>query len=450
LAYFLLGIKSQNKNITWVAFNTNRYSAKMDTIKINLGIETMNIGKVTSRPLFIDIPIIVDEQKYFGRGSFTDTLNAKNIAIIGVGAIGSMLAESFARSGVRNLGLWDNDVVDCGNICRSSYTQRDLGNAKVDALHRHLLSISPNVNVKTHGFWKDGNANFPATHINGDLYGNINYDSQDKVLKELSEYDIIIDCTGSNELLHFLAYSLTDKQLLSVCITNHSRDLLLVSNADGNVFDLRKIYLSKIEQDTKNFFYEGSGCYSPTFLARNCDIATLVNLAVRYIADSIESLNAVTSTTFSYSSRGIVEDKLVSYKLKDLDIHLSISTEVLLDADDIDDVLDGAIGYVFGGYSHDGKQIMVTHVVDAESAYNRLSDAFNTSAGIIDYIGDFRLAYDEEGHFSPDIRELMENKAEDDGINTNNPLLVLRTPSGTLKFFLYISGDLKEFSPVNA
>ena len=221
-----------------------------------------------------------------------------------------------------------------------------------------------------------------------------------------------------------------------------------MSSSDGNAFDLRKIYLSKIEQDTMNFFHEGSGCYSPTFLARNCDIATLVNIAIRDIAKAIEKEQPIISTTWSYTNRGIVADRLVSYMLEDSDIKLSISSEVLLDTEDIYDVSDGAIGYLLGGYSSDGKHIMVTHIVDAANAYKKLEDAFKTSSGIIDYIGDFQLSYDEEGHCDSSVMNLIEAKACDGDINTNNPLLAVRTPLGVFKCFLFIDGKFKEFYPV--
>ena len=447
LSNFFFGIRFE-KQITWLLFHTNRAVAKKKEVTVSLGMEIMQLEKVVARPLLLDIPIAITPEMYFGRGSFSTAITDKRIAVVGVGAIGSMLSESLVRSGVKNLGLWDNDVVECGNICRSSYTLKDLGDSKVNALSRHLHTISPEMVVKVHGGWKYVGPNFPTTYMGGDLYGNINYNSQENILKELEEYDIVIDCTGSNELLHFLGKSLTGKILLSLCITNHANDLLLVSSSDGNAFDLRKIYLSKIEQDTMNFFHEGSGCYSPTFLARNCDIATLVNIAIRDIAKAIEKEQPIISTTWSYTNRGIVADRLVSYMLEDSDIKLSISSEVLLDTEDIYDVSDGAIGYLLGGYSSDGKHIMVTHIVDAANAYKKLEDAFKTSSGIIDYIGDFQLSYDEEGHCDSSVMNLIEAKACDGDINTNNPLLAVRTPLGVFKCFLFIDGKFKEFYPV--
>lgn len=85
----------------------------------------------------------------------------------------------------------------------------------------------------------------------------MNYNSQEEAIKELDGYDLIIDCTGSNEMLHFLSYAASNMEIISMCITNHANDLLCISSKDGNPFEQRKTYLSRIEQDTKNFYVEG-------------------------------------------------------------------------------------------------------------------------------------------------------------------------------------------------
>ena len=61
------------------------------------------------------------------------------------------------------------------------------------------------------------------------------------------------------------------------------------------------------------------------------------------------------------------------------------------------------------------------------SHYTQFADGLQTSSGIIDYIGDFQLSYDEEGHCDSSVMNLIEAKACDGDINTNNPLLAVRT-----------------------
>ena len=449
LNYFLLGIRFEN-SIVWKVCYTNRNSALYSRSKYDLGVKSFEIKNLDSWALCYASPKMVTEKNYFGRGKFEDLFVPKKIAIIGLGAVGSQLAISLARSGIKNFGLWDNDVIEPGNICRSSYTVHDLGNAKVNALKKQLLAINPSLTVNPNGSWSGPfRTKQPMTFRNGDLYGNINYKSQTDVISELKDYDVIIDCTASNELLHYLSYSVTDKLLISLCITNHAKNLLMVSNSDGNPFELRKMYLSKIEQDTKNFYAEGSGCFSPTFLALNCDIAALTNLAVKELNDTIGRELPLHSVTWSYDKRGTIADRLTYYQLKDNDIRLFISSEVMQDAIEMDDVTTGPLGYLFGGYSTDGKSIMITHCTSSSQANQLLADAYQTSHGIIDYIGDFNYAKNEKGDYDPLLLDLLADKASNENINTNNPLLAVRTPEDQIIFYLYINGKLVPFESAN-
>jgi hypothetical protein len=384
---------------------------------------------------------------FFGRGKFSNQLRSKKIGLVGLGALGSIVAESLARSGVTVLGLWDNDIVEPGNICRSTYLLSDLGESKVNALKKKLLSINPYVKVgeiSDNGYWYQHNVNV-STYEEGAFYGNINYSNQEDSIKQIKDYDLIIDCTGSNELLHFISYAVPGTDIVSLCITNHSSNLLCISSRDGNPFELRKAYLSRIEQDTKNFYLEGSGCYSPTFLATNSDIASLVNLFVRDLNQKVEHDEVLHSTIWSHDKRGVLADCLRTYKLEGYDIRMTICSETIYDGEDMADSSDGSIGYLLGSYSRDGQLIMVTHIIDAYNAKALLEDAFRTSKGIIDYIGDYVYSTETAGTFSQESFELIAIKADDESINTCNPMLAVRNPDRSISFFLYLNNELVPF-----
>lgn len=441
--HFALGVLSEEK-ITWFVLFTYLNACKYDYITFNIGIKKLTLLKVVSCPLQVQIPQIVDRKLFWGRGQLSDFFQQKRIALVGLGSLGSIVAESLARSGVTVLGLWDNDIVEPGNICRSAYLLTDIGESKVNALERILKTVNPFIcakEINTHGCWYSANG-LDFSYQGGSFYGNINYANQEQSLSQIKDYDIIIDCTGSNEMLHFLSYAVPNATIISVCITNHSNDLLCVTNKNGNPFELRRAYLSRIEQDTKNFYLEGSGCYSPTFLARNCDISSLVNLAIREINDAVDKDEVPDSMVFSHNRRGVLIDRLESYKVEGYNIWMTIPTETLLDAEELDDAANGEIGYIFGTYSRDGKLIMVTHIVDAQNARDVLEDAFKTSKGIIDYIGDFRYSGEQPNTYPGNAIETLAAKAEDESINTNNPLLAVRNPDGTVSFFLYINNGL--------
>lgn len=447
--YFVVGFE-HGKEIQWILFFTNPASIKNNQISYDIKIRTINIDSLVSIKMGKASPQYITKEMFFGRGALCPILAGKHIALVGLGAIGSIVADVLTHSGIQYIGLWDGDIVEPGNICRSSYQLRDLGQSKVDAIKTKIQSINPFVNISEvipHGYWSY-DANF-SNYVNGTFYGNVNYNNQEEAVKQLDNFDLIIDCTGSNEMLHFLSYAASNIDIISMCITNHANDLLCITNKDGNPFELRKAYLSRIEQDTKNFYIEGEGCYSPTFLANYCDIASLVNLALRDLNLNMEKGNLMHSTIYSYSERGIISDRISTYKLEGYDITLNVSKETLYDAEEMNDSPDGAIGYIFGSYSKDGKQIMITHVVDALNAEELLSDAFETSKGLIDYIGDYRYSGEKSKTYSASSFELIASKAEDCSINTNNPLLAVRNPDGSITFFLYINNELVKFSPMS-
>ncbi len=447
--YFVVGFE-HGKEIQWILFFTNPASIKNNQISYDIKIKTINIDSLVSIKMGKASPQYITKEMFFGRGALCPILAGKHIALVGLGAIGSIVADVLTHSGIQYIGLWDGDIVEPGNICRSSYQLRDLGQSKVDAIKTKIQSINPFVNISEvipHGYWLYG-ANF-SNYVNGTFYGNVNYNNQEEAVKQLDNFDLIIDCTGSNEMLHFLSYAASNIDIISMCITNHANDLLCITNKDGNPFELRKAYLSRIEQDTKNFYIEGEGCYSPTFLANYCDIASLVNLALRDLNLSMDKGTLMHSTIYSYSERGIIADRISTYKLEGYDITLNVSKETLYDAEEMNDSADGAIGYIFGSYSKDGKQIMITHIVDALNAEGLLSDAFETSKGLIDYIGDYRYSGEKSETYSASSFELIASKAEDCSINTNNPLLAVRNQDGSITFFLYINNELVKFSPMS-
>ena len=357
-------------------------------------------------------------------------LSDKRIAIIGVGAIGSCLLETIVRSGTRNISIWDGDKVEPGNICRSIYSLDDIGMSKVSAAVRKMELISPFCSIAAHAY---------------DLYGNINYDSQESVNEEIKGHDIIFDCTASNELLHYLSCTFPHKTIISLCITNHANDLLCLSSDDGNPYDQRKAFLSMIEQDTKNFYAEGTGCYSPTFLAANSDISYLVNLYVSRLYSFYEKNLKPRTMIISNDLPRTTVNVMHTYKLKGKNIRLSILDETYKVIETLPESYDYAIGYILGVYSEDYKQIFVCFAIQNEGASETLEEIFHFSEGVIDYIGEIHYSGISSDTFSKDIELSIKAKAQSESINTNNPLLALRNPDGSISFYLYFNDEFLQF-----
>lgn len=75
------------------------------------------------------------------------TLRAARVGIAGAGGLGSNAALMLARSGVGNLVLVDDDVVDASNLNRQQYWPRHVGRPKVEALAELLQELNPEMGV---------------------------------------------------------------------------------------------------------------------------------------------------------------------------------------------------------------------------------------------------------------------------------------------------------------
>ncbi|MGN0264948.1 MAG: sulfur carrier protein ThiS adenylyltransferase ThiF [Oliverpabstia sp.] len=78
-----------------------------------------------------------------------ELLSRGNVAIAGLGGLGSNIAYSLARIGVGHLHLIDFDVVDITNLNRQQYFIEHLGMYKTDALKSLLLKINPYLDIHT-------------------------------------------------------------------------------------------------------------------------------------------------------------------------------------------------------------------------------------------------------------------------------------------------------------
>lgn len=72
------------------------------------------------------------------------------VAICGLGGLGSNIAISLARAGVRKLILIDFDRVDLSNLNRQQYFVSQIGMYKTDALKDNLCKIAPYLEVAVH------------------------------------------------------------------------------------------------------------------------------------------------------------------------------------------------------------------------------------------------------------------------------------------------------------
>jgi|TARA_B100001059_G_C17790105_1_gene559612 molybdopterin-synthase adenylyltransferase len=101
---------------------------------------------------------------------------ASKVLIIGVGGLGSPVAEFLSRAGVGTIGIVDNDKVSLSNLHRQSlYTSLSIGKLKVKIAKEEIKKINNNIKVKTYRFRLDSK----------------------NLKKIISDYDYIVDGTDN-------------------------------------------------------------------------------------------------------------------------------------------------------------------------------------------------------------------------------------------------------------
>lgn len=95
------------------------------------------------------------EENQFSRTEFligrenVEKLKNSNIAIFGLGGVGSFVCEGLARAGVGSFVLVDSDVVSVSNINRQIFaTNNTVGLNKIDVAKNRILEINPSASVK--------------------------------------------------------------------------------------------------------------------------------------------------------------------------------------------------------------------------------------------------------------------------------------------------------------
>jgi len=85
-----------------------------------------------------------------------DKLISSTIVVFGCGGVGSYVIEGLVRSGIGNLIVVDNDVVDVTNINRQLIADTTtIGTSKVEVVKERALRINPNIKVTTYQEFAD-------------------------------------------------------------------------------------------------------------------------------------------------------------------------------------------------------------------------------------------------------------------------------------------------------
>lgn len=148
-------------------------------------------------------------------------LNTSTVTVFGCGGVGSYVIEGLVRSGIGNLIVIDNDIVDVTNINRQLIADTTtVGKPKVDIVKERALKINPSLSIVTHQEFAS------ASNFSQLIPSNCNYiiDAIDTVKSkiELVEYANenhipIISSMGTGNKLNPNLFEISDISKTSVC-----------------------------------------------------------------------------------------------------------------------------------------------------------------------------------------------------------------------------------------
>lgn len=208
---------------------------------------------------------------FFGRGKLADNITQSKILIIGVGAIGSIVAATLTRCGCTSISIVDFDIKEPENVCRSQYSFLTGLCNKVDDLSNELFRISPFVEI---GILDSSMLHFYSKVLQGIDTGKC------KLEESLTNYDLIIDCSTDNDLMYVLN-QLDLKRLLTMSITNNAKEL--VCSVEPKSYDWVMHQFENVLENDLEDIHNPTGCWSPTFKASYNDINTLVQFAIKHL-----------------------------------------------------------------------------------------------------------------------------------------------------------------------
>ena len=210
------------------------------------------------------------------RGQLEAGLASKSILLLGGGALGSAIGELLVRAGVEAVTVMDSDRLEMGNLVRNTLTVDAVSTPKAAEIARRLNMVSPHARI--HAI----DAAFPP--------------SEESHQAKMQECDIVLDCTGVDDVLAHLERFpwKEDKLFVSLSLGRRARRLFCFAFQGRNFShaayrDALKpwIWLEMDEAPGEPLPWAGIGCWHPVFPARADDVWLMASVAVKQLEDWI-------------------------------------------------------------------------------------------------------------------------------------------------------------------
>lgn len=277
------GYKIPSGGVYWQAMLIFMEDLPIEPVRVGIGKNRVWLTDFKRGQIQWAETVDISYKYFFGRGAMPEELANKKMLIMGVGAIGSIIAETLTRCGAKNISLYDIDNKDPGNVCRSSYPFYTGITEKTLDMGSLLRQISPHVECTSLK---------PIVDLVIKSYA-VEHEDKSALAGFFDEFDVIFDCTTDNQLMRVMDSVGAKAQLVNLSITNHAQDLICAFSP--NVTETVLLIYDLLKRDTETDMYNPTGCWNPTFKASYNDIECKVQIALKHIIKMLSRLEPLSN-----------------------------------------------------------------------------------------------------------------------------------------------------------
>lgn len=277
------GYKIPSGGVYWQAMLIFMEDLPIEPVRVGIGKNRVWLTDFKRGQIQWAETVDISYKYFFGRGAMPEELANKKMLIMGVGAIGSIIAETLTRCGAKNISLYDIDNKEPSNVCRSSYPFYTGITEKTLDMGSLLRQISPHVECTSLK---------PIVDLVIKSYA-VEHEDKSALAGFFDEFDVIFDCTTDNQLMRVMDSVGAKAQLVNLSITNHAQDLICAFSP--NVTETVLLIYDLLKRDTETDMYNPTGCWNPTFKASYNDIECKVQIALKHIIKMLSRLEPLSN-----------------------------------------------------------------------------------------------------------------------------------------------------------
>ncbi len=150
-----------------------------------------------------------------------EKLKKSNVAVFGIGGVGSYTVEALVRGGVGNITAFDSDCVSESNINRQLIAANDtIGMDKVEVAKKRALSINPDISFNAEKLFvcKENIASIDFSQFDYVVDAIDTVSSKLLLIEKSKENNVpIISCMGTGNKLDPTQFEIADISKTSVC-----------------------------------------------------------------------------------------------------------------------------------------------------------------------------------------------------------------------------------------